>query len=289
MNVSQLSQLLHYIRYRGLEITQTYSEFEKGMLIISIDIDAGNTRLAIVNAGRNDAYVNNRLSEYEVAKIEEIALPLFMKLFEQLCIPVTVAVRGQLLDVDESALAPILLTSVKHDVASHGYSHRSFTDLSPIEAENELNMISVSMNRLGIVPKSFIFPKNKVAYLSLLEKHGYRCYRDRGGFILDGLYIKKQNHLYDIHPGLHFRSVVNLVFPKKILDICVNQKLPLHIWFHTWRFGSDKKSIQESISKFFLPFLEYAREKVDDGEMTFETMLSSIDKLKMANGKHLLQ
>ncbi len=279
MGISQISQLLHFIRYRGADLYRSASGFDKGVLITSIDLDVGSRRLAIANNGRNDAYVNDRLSEYEVAKIEEVALPLFMSLFERLHMPVTIAVRGQLLEIDENAIAPILQASVKHDVASHGYSHKSFPDLSRTEAENELSMTSIFMSRLGIVPKSFIFPKNKIAHLSLLEKYGYKCYRDRGNLFRDGLFIRKHNQLFDVHPGLHIGSVVNPVVMKKILDVCVNKKLPLHVWFHLWSFGFDEKSIRKSINMVFEPFLEYARRKVDDSELSFETMLSSINGL----------
>ena len=168
MSISQFSDLFHYITYRGFELKRfPLSELKNGMLITSIDLDVGNRKLGIINAGKNDINVNKRFSEYQIGVIEETAIPLFIKLFDELQMPVTIAVRGQLLELGESALAPILESSVKHDMGAHGYSHRSFSDLSYEEAENELKLTASLMKGFGIVPKSFVFPKNRVAHLNL--------------------------------------------------------------------------------------------------------------------------
>jgi len=280
MTISELSQLIRYLKYVGFEPFQPLTKFETAMLIISIDVDAGSRRLGLVNEGRNDRYVNDRLTEYQIGAIEETALPLFINLFDYLEVPVTLAYRCQLLELGEDVLAPVFQTSVKHDIGCHGHSHRSFTDLSPEEAEQELIVSSVLMSKSGIVPQSFIFPRNKVAHLDLLHKHGYKCYRDRGGPISDGMYIKKCNQLYDIHPSLHVGVGASHAILEKILDISIRRRSPMHIWFHMWSFGYDKQSIQKSINMIFFPFLMYARKKVDAGELSFETMLSSINRLK---------
>ena len=271
------SQLFHFLRFR---LRQSSIKLEKGMLIISIDVDVGHRKLALLNEGKNDANVHNYLSEYEVGAIEEISLPLFMSLFDHFYLPVTLAVRGQLLQLEELPLKSLLHASVKHDIGAHGYTHRSFQDLSLSEAEKELNLLSTMMEKINIIPKSFIFPKNRVAHLNLLEEHGYICYREYGDFIHDGMYIAKVNQLYDVHPSLHIDQYTNHIFLKEMLNVCVENKLPFHVWFHLWSFGKEVKSIKKSIQKIFVPFLEYAEAKVSEGVLTFETMLSSIETVQ---------
>lgn len=281
--VSLGSQLGHSFKFFRLIFKQPRMNLERGMLIVSIDIDVGNKRVAMRNGGRNDINVHDYLTEYEVGAIEEVALPLFVNLFDHFLMPVTLAVRGQLWDVGEPALDPILRTSVQHDIGAHGYSHRSFQELSVDEADEELNLVSVLMNKYGIVPKSFVFPKNRIGHLNLLEKHGYKCYREIGSLALDDMYIKKNNQLYDVHPSLYIDQYTKPFLLKRMLGICVREKLPFHIWFHLWNFGYEKKSIVRSINKVIVPFLEHAQRKVDEGELAFETMLSSIDNLKNSN------
>jgi hypothetical protein len=268
------SQLFHLLRF-GLR--QSSTKLEKGMLIVSIDVDVGNRKLALLNEGRNDTNVHSCLSEYEVGAIEEVSLPLFMNLFDHFCLPVTLAVRGQLLQLEGSPLGPMLQASVKHDIGAHGYTHRSFQDLSQSEAEQELTLLSRMMAGVKIVPKSFIFPKNRVAHLDLLEKYGYLCYREYGNFIHDGMFIAKRNKLYDVHPSMHIDQYTTHIFLRKMLDICIQNRLPFHVWFHLWSFGREATSIRKSIQRIFVPFLEYAETKVSERALTFETMLSSIE------------
>jgi hypothetical protein len=282
MAISFGSQLCHFLNFQKLKLEQPSIRFERGLLIISIDIDVGHRNVALLNEGKNDHNVHNYLSEYEVGAIEETAIPLFLDLFDHFSVPATLAVRGQLLEVGEWALAAILQTSVKHDIGAHGYSHRSFQDLSLTEAERELNLLSTMMEKVNIFPKSFIFPRNRVAHLNLLEKYGYRCYREYGDFIHDGMYITKRNLLYDVHPSLHIDQYTSHIFLKAMLNICIQSKLPFHVWFHLWSFGKKGKPIQKAIQRIFVPFLEYAEAKANEGVLSFETMFSAVEKLEHA-------
>jgi hypothetical protein len=278
--MARFSHLVHYIKYNGFKSNCfPVVELKKGMLITSIDLDVGNRRLGIINAGKNDINVNYNISEYQIGAIEEIAIPFFMRLFDEIQMPVTIAIRGQLLQLGDNVLRPILESSINHDIGAHGYSHRSFTDMSIEEAKNELELTGYLMRRMSIIPKSFIFPKSKVAHLNLLGEHGYRCYRGHGNILNDGMYIRQNGQIYDVHPSLQIDQWSNPFLMKKMLDICIHKRLPLHVWFHPWRFGQTSDEIQKSIKNIFLPFLQYAGKKVDAQELSFETMFSSINEL----------
>jgi len=277
--VSAFSEYIHFIRFNyGSKETEIH--LGKGMLIVSIDVDVGNKEVGVINKGKNDANVNRYISEYLVGEIEERALPLIIDFFNDLEIPVTFAIRGQLFEVDASILELLLKSPVKHDIGAHGYYHRDFTNLSNIEADKELNMISVAMKKFGITSRSFIFPKNGVAHLDLLEKYGYKCYRGYGNFMNDSMYINKCGKLYDIHPSLFIGQSISPMFPKKIINISIKRKLPFHVWFHPWDLGETKESIQKSINKVFSPLFKYAKKKERRGVLTFETMLSAAQKVE---------
>jgi hypothetical protein len=272
-----ISQLSHFLVY---SIRRPKMLLEKGMLIISTDIDVGSSRLGVINKGKRDRDVNTRLSEYQIGKTEELSVPLFLETFNDFGIPITFAVRGQLTEVDSQVLEILLASNVKHDIGAHGYYHRKFTQLTHDEAEDELRMISAGIKESGVIPRTFIFPANCVAHLDLLEKYQYICYRGYGDFITDCMYIEKCEQLYNIHPSLYIDQHTNLPLLKKILDISIEKRLPFHIWFHFWNFGEDKESISKSIKNLFVPFLSYAKEKQENGALTFETMLSAAQKVK---------
>jgi peptidoglycan/xylan/chitin deacetylase (PgdA/CDA1 family) len=275
--ISFFSQLYHFLAY---SIKKPKMRLENGMFMISIDVDVGSRELGVINRGKNDANVNNRFSEYLIGEMEERALPLFVDLFDDFEIPVTFAIRGQLTEIDGSILKHLLKSSIKHDVGAHGYYHRPFKNLSHSEAENELNMISVGMKKFDVTPRSFVFPKNSVAHLDLLEKYRYKCYRSYGDFMRDCMYIEKQGQLYDIHPSLYIDEGTSFTFLKKILDISIAKKLPFHIWFHSWNFGKTNESVHRTIDEVLSPLFKYAKNKEKDGLLTFETMMSATKKVE---------
>jgi len=270
--VSLFSQLFHFLAY---SIKEPKMQLEKGMVIISIDVDVGSRELGVINRGKNDTNVSSHISEYQVGAIEELALPLFLETFNDFEIPVTFAIRGQLSEVDNSVLGLLLKSSVKHDIGAHGYYHTEFRDLSRNEAENELNLVSAGMKKFDIVPRSFVFPRNSVFHLDLLERHGYKCYRGYGDFMNDCMYIEKRGQLYNVHPSLCLDESTSFVFLKRILDASISRKLPCHLWFHLWSFGATEEAIRKILKKVFFPFFSYAKRKERHDSLRFETMVSA--------------
>jgi len=255
-------------------------QLESGVFIISIDVDVGSRELGVINRGRNDENVHGHFSEYRVGEIEELALPLFVEMFNDFEIPVTFAVRGQLTAVNDSILELLLKSSIKHDIGAHGYYHKKFTKISRNEAENELNMISAGMKKFGIVPRSFVFPRGSVAHLNLLERYGYKCYRGYGDLMNDCMYIEKQGQIYNVHPSLYLDQGTRPIFLRNILDISISRKLPFHVWFHLWNFGETKEAMQKFVKKVFFPFFSYAKRKERSGAVSFETMVSAAEKVE---------
>lgn len=275
LTISSVSQLYHYALF---EVKKPKTTLEKGMLIVSVDVDVGSKKLAQINRGRNDANVHRYLSEHYIGEIEERALPMFIDMFDTFEIPATFAMRGQLTETDDSILELLLKSPVTHDVGAHGYYHRKFQSLSMLEAQSELSMISTGMKKFGITPKSFVFPGNSVSHLRLLEKFGYECFRDYGDFQSDTMSIEKNGRLYNVRPSLYVNQSVSAFLLERILDIAIAKKAPLHLWFHPWNLGQTNQVIQKNINEVFTPFLRYAKKKERNGVLTFETMFSAAKK-----------
>lgn len=271
------SELYHFMAFK---VRKPHMNLGSGMLIISIDVDVGCKELGAINQGRNDANVSRRFGECLIGEIEERALSIFVELFNDFEMPVTFAVRGQLTELNCLALDPLRESTIKHDIGAHGYYHRRFSSLSAEEAEEELTKIDVGMRRLGIIPRSFVFPRNDVAHLPLLERHGYKCYRGMGGFTKDAMAIDKEGTLFNVRPSLYIDQDSNHDIMEKILDLSVDRKLPLHVWFHLWNFGQREEQIRKCVNKVLIPLFAYAKTKVQRSELTFETMLSAACKME---------
>jgi peptidoglycan/xylan/chitin deacetylase (PgdA/CDA1 family) len=267
---SILSQFFHYISF---SCKKPLSEFDTASLIISIDVDVGSPELGVKNGGHNDRNVNNFMTEFAIGKIEEQVVPLLLQVFNEHELPVTFAMRGQLTEIENSIINQILESSTQHDIAAHGYTHRVFTALSNPEAEEELKMISTGMKKLEITPKSFVFPKNQVFHLKLLEKYGYLSFRELGSLFRDGMYVRKHGNLFDVHPSL-FLGTHNSVLYEKIINLAVKYRAPLHIWFHPWNLGNSPERAAKRINNVLLPLIKNARKKKNQGVLKFETMCS---------------
>lgn len=275
--ISFSSQFYHFLNY---SLTKPKRQLENGMILIIIDVDVGSRQLGVINSGKNDLNIHRYYSEYFVGEIEEIAVPLIVKILNDFEIGATFAIRGQLTEVKDSVLELLIKSSNKHEIGAHGYYHREFSKLSRNEADRELGMIKTGMKKFGLNQQSFVFPKNAVAHLDLLEKYSYKCYRSHGNFLTNSMYIEREGQLYNIHPSLYLYSIPYYSFLKKILDIAVQKKLPFNIWFHPWSFGEKRETIRRALHKIFLPLLEYAKKKETEGLLTFETMLSATKKVE---------
>jgi peptidoglycan/xylan/chitin deacetylase (PgdA/CDA1 family) len=276
------SHFFHYIFFLS---KKPPSDFDSPSLTISIDVDVGSSEVGLKNGGLNDRNVNDFLTEYDVGKIEEQVIPLLLKTFNEFQFPVTFALRGQLTEVETPIIDKILNSSPSHEIAAHGYYHRAFTSLSEFEADEELEMISTGLKKFGVTPKSFIFPRNRISHLQVLKKHGYVSFRAPGTLRRDGLYVRDCDGLLDVHPSL-FSDFRSPFFLKKIVNLAVNYKAPLHIWFHPWNLGSSPELAAKRISEGLVPFLNYVLEKKKHGGLTFETMSSITEKYRRL-GKNL--
>jgi len=277
-----ISQFCHLV---SLTLKRPRTQLECGSLITSIDVDVGSSRLGEKNKGKNDSNVHGYLSERYVGRVEENTVPLLNQFFDDLSIPVTFAVRGQLAEVKNSIFERILDSSIKHEIAAHGYSHRIFTNLSRAEAQEELRMISTGFQKFGVRPTSFVFPKNRVSHLDLLERFEYESYREEGGLRKDGMFVRRKGQLYDIHPGFHLGLTYNPIFLDKMIDIAVTRRLPFHIWFHPRDLFETRGSTQKNIDGVLFPLYSYAKKKEKEGTLRFKTMRSIVNEIKTST-KH---
>jgi hypothetical protein len=274
---SFISELYHLVSLRAKNHKRNLGI---GCLIMSIDVDVGHRQLGIINKGKNDSNVHKHLSEWAIGQIEEWAFPVFIDLFNDFEIPVTFAMRGQLTELDDTILELFRRSTVNHDIGAHGFYHKTFATLTRESAEDELVRIESGMRKSGITPKSFVFPRNSVAHLELLEKYGYKCYRSLGGFAKDCMLISKEGSLFNVHPSLYVEQGSHHQILERILDISITQRLPFHMWFHLWSFGQNQHEIGESVDRIFRPLFRYAQKKVQEGNLTFETMLSATYRTK---------
>jgi hypothetical protein len=99
--LSIISQFCHLVAFT---LERPNTQLECGTLVTSIDIDVGSSRVGERNKGENDPYVHGYLSERHIGEVEENTIPILSQFFDNMTIPVTFAIRGQLIEVENTKL-----------------------------------------------------------------------------------------------------------------------------------------------------------------------------------------
>jgi hypothetical protein len=176
----------------------------------------------------------------------------------------------------------LLTRGSQHEIAFHGYVHEVFDEntMSEEEAKTEVQEWLRVSSRIGIVPQTVIFPRDRVGYLNVFREAGFVCYRGRRNqprlykLRYVGKVIKHIDHILSLSTppvyelkGVEPCGLVNLRSSKyffgfnrrleMILDSLDSHKLRInrmikgvkkaadekkiiHIWAHPWRFQTKK-------------------------------------------------
>lgn len=205
----------------------------------------------------------------------------------------------------------------------HGYTHEVFLpDLTSRErAELQITEWIRVAARYNLHPGSIVFPRDRVGYLDLFEKHGFVCYRaDHQEHILIrnkyfGRYIKvldhltglsrvpthkpalklvnglveltSSQHLFGFNRGLELaldNAGMQHLRHRRILrsiDRIASQNEILHLWAHPWEFRTDKDF--EKLERMLQQVQNYIRQ----GKVRSLGMLDLANELLGNNGRQM--
>ena len=78
-----------------------------------------------------------------------------------------------------SLVERLLEARVAQEIGCHSFSHVIFGDpgCSRETAESEVRACVQAAGELGITPRSFAFPRNRVGHLDVLRQYGFTCFR----------------------------------------------------------------------------------------------------------------
>lgn len=207
------------------------------------------------------------------AKKVRLVVKKLLALFVKYNIPATWAIVGKLISKPSKNVqfknlwyAPDLLRLIKatptHEIASHSFTHPEFDKISKQAAENELLNCVSAAKKQGVVLRSFVFPRNKVAHLNILKKHGIRSFRGAGpvfpfcGTVFEKVYElmdyilltpqtgkpSRKSGLLNIPGTMYFLSArgmrkylpvsVRVLKAKAGIKKAVENRELFHLWFH---------------------------------------------------------
>ena len=279
----------------------------KGSLCISIDCELA--------WGVADD-ISNKFINKTLDLDADICLRL-LNIFNDLNINATWAVVAAMLDSNNNMInvinskawhnpmiiEKIIASKVFQEIASHSYSHPNFSNYDENYIEEDFQKAEYFFSKNKIKVKSFVFPRNQIRYLNLLNKYGIKVYRSLDKNLYKRIY--KYNKFFDkianvIDKTLPFSS--NTIIPKtsaynltelessllfisrygykKIIseysiyskaklciDLAIKNKECFHLWFHPSNFyyNTDKQF------NLFKKILKYAENKRNKGELIINT------------------
>ncbi|PIS14868.1 hypothetical protein COT64_00385 [Candidatus Shapirobacteria bacterium CG09_land_8_20_14_0_10_39_12] len=265
----------------------------KGIFCISIDLE--------LLWGRKD--LNYKPFIPKVDKVRKVVKQLLV-IFSKNNIPVTWAVVGKLFTSPTNPsnrnrlwygkdIIRAIQNTPNQEIACHSFSHPEFTTLTREMAEKEIaNSVKVAkMN--GIILKSFIFPRNKVAHGNILKKYGFTSFRgmDKRPWELlfpgtPSVYEPKREYgVLNIPGSMYFVSArgirkyipTNLRYLKVILGInkAIKEHKVFHLWLHPVDLANNTKSLLNEIEKIIL----FANKKRVQEKLDIKTMSEISDLL----------
>lgn len=243
----------------------------QGIFCISIDLE--------LLWGRKDLDYSKFI---ERTKKERKVIKRLLSLFTKYDISATWATVGKMIGKGDplwygNDIIKEIKKNKNQEIGSHSYSHAIFTEISKSEAEKEIKKFRA---------RSFVFPRNKVKYLGLLKKYGFKSFRgpDKRNWEILSPSIPPvykptiKNGLVNIPGSMYFVSARGMrkyipvgfrAFKVKLgIKNAIKQKKIFHLWFHP----VDLIDQEDKLMKDMENILKYAYEQKDKGNLMIKNM-----------------
>jgi peptidoglycan/xylan/chitin deacetylase (PgdA/CDA1 family) len=232
-------------------------KLEQGALLISVDVELAWGFIDILGTNLAMKYIDV-ISKRSRKNIREV-----LKICENLDVPMTFGFVGKLLLNNKSSntsiwhakdiFQSVLDSRVKHEIACHSFSHIDFSKCTKEEAKRDVSMCKKVMQDLGVNPVSFLYPRNKLGHLDVLEKEGFKIFRFR-------IVHNNQKHLFIQSPDLAFSLPVRvgglMAIPFNILFQSPRFILSTAILFATLRALREASTKRKILHLVFHDYLE---------------------------------
>ena len=250
-------------------------------------------------------------------ELDEIICNELIQLFNDLNISATWAVVAAMLDknnkminiVDKKAwynpriIEKLLLSNVYQEIASHSYSHPNFANYNEHYIEEDFQKANYFFSQNNININSFVFPRNQIRYLKLLNNYGFKIFRSQDKSFYKKIY--KQNkflgkianivdkiipisantitpkisnyNLTELESSLLFisrygyKKIISEYSIYKKAKLCIDLAIERNECFHLWFHPSNFYYNTSNQIKLFRKILKYADDQRKKGKLSINT------------------
>ena len=172
--------------------------------------------------------ISNKFIKKTIELDEKICFNL-LTIFNEFDVSATWAIVAAMLDNNNPMINishssawynPKIIEKIKYsktyqELASHSYSHPNFIQYDAKYIDEDFQKAEYFFSKNDINIKSFVFPRNQIRYLNLLNKHGIKIFRSLDKSMYKKVY--KYNKVLGKFANLLDKSLpisANTVFPK---------------------------------------------------------------------------
>lgn len=194
-------------------------------------------------------------------------------------------------------------SKVRHEIGSHSFGHIYYGDseCTPEMAEADLEAAIETATRRGVELRSFVFPRNRVGHLDVLQKCGVKAYRGQDPMmrgwgkgpllravhfwhqlwglppepvcaeeVLPGLWNIPGNQFF--MPKVGVRRLIPMVCQVRRVKAGINQAIErnelYHLWFHPFNLNHKPNVMFSGLERIF----RYAKRLRAEGMLDILTM-----------------
>lgn len=164
----------------------------------------------------------------------------------------------------------ILGSKVRHEIATHSFSHIMFTRENSNEdlVKQEIEKCALAMERYGLKPRSLVFPRNKMGYLDCLSNLDIIAVRPRHNGLRLAYPERTSSGLYLIYESMNMRSPKYYRYLDKA-KIFLEEASKCHAVCHLWFHPSDPTQIFQDE---FRPIIKHIADERDKEILWVATM-----------------
>lgn len=200
---------------------------------------------------------------------------------------------------------------IPQEIGSHGFSHTIIgaEGCSKQAFESELIACKHLAKAAGIDLRSFVYPRNAVAYLDVLSAHGFLAYRgvtkrwfhplpspvQKPAYLVDHVIMSppvveplRERDIWKISDSFFYghREGVWKLIPvswrvwqaNRALARAADTRRIFHLWFHEFNLASEPRSLLNGLDRIF----QRVQQLRDDGKLENLTMGDLAKRLNMA-------
>lgn len=169
----------------------------------------------------------------------------------------------------------IRASSIRHEIGTHSFSHIDFSQETSNDelVRGELAECQAVMGKLGLKPKSLVYPRNRMGhqYLDIIADANITSVRHRDSTVRLTYPHRSESGVYKLYDSMNLRKGTGYDYPNKA-KIFVGEAIQRNAAYHLWFHPSDETEVFENEFRSIIRHVETLRDQGKVWPVTMENL-----------------